>query len=122
MYHVFFTHASIGRHLTHFHVLAIVNTAEITIGVDVSFELQFFPDIYLEGGLLDHHFSSVVESYPTLCNPMDRNTRGFPVHHQLLEIAQMHVHRISNNIELSRFLLSPSHPALNLSQLEDLFQ
>ena len=87
------------------------------IGVDASFELQFSPDIYLEGGLLDH-FSSVVQSYPTLCDPMDRNTRSFPVHHQLLETAQIHVHRVSDIIEPSHFLLSPSHPALNLSQLE----
>ena len=94
MYHIFFIHASIGWHLTHFHVLAIVNTAEMSIGVAISFELQFSPDIYLEGGLLDHYFSSVVQSYPTLCDPMDMT--DFTVHHQLLELAQMYVHRVSD--------------------------
>jgi len=49
-------------------------------------------------------FSSV-QSCPTLCNPMDCSTLGFPVHHQLPELAQTHVHRVSNAIQ-------PSHPLL----------
>ena len=46
----------------------------------------------------------------TLCNPMDCSTPGFPVHHQLLELAQTHVHRVSDGIQPSHPLLSPSPP------------
>ena len=52
----------------------------------------------------------------TLCNPMDCSTPGFPVHHQVLELAQTHVHQVGNAIQLSHPLLSPSPPAFNLAQ------
>ena len=52
-------------------------------------------------------FSSVAQSCPTLCNPMDCSMPGFPVHHQLLELAQTHVHRVSNAIQPSHSLSSP---------------
>ena len=58
----------------------------------------------------------------TLCNPMDCSTPGLPVHHQLPELAQTHVHRVSDAIQPSHCLSSPSPPALNLSQHQDLFQ
>ena len=61
-------------------------------------------------------FSSVAQSYLTLCGPMDCSTPGFPVHHQLPELAQTHVHRVSDAIQSSHPLLSPSPPAFNLSQ------
>ena len=61
-------------------------------------------------------FSSVTQSCPTLCNRMDCSMPGFPVHHQLLELAQIHVHRVSDAIQPSHPLSSPSPPALNLSQ------
>jgi len=67
-------------------------------------------------------FSSVAQSYPTVCNPMDCSTPGFLVHHQLLELAQTHVHRVSDAIQPFHPLLSPSPPAFNLSQHQDLFQ
>ena len=57
-----------------------------------------------------------------LCDPMDCSTPGFPVHHQLLELAQTHVHRVGDAIQPSHPLLSPSPPALNLSQHQGLFQ
>ena len=66
-------------------------------------------------------FSSVAQSYPTLCNPMDCSTPGFPVHHQLPELAQTHVHRVSDAIQPSHPLLSTSPPAFNLSQHQGLF-
>ena len=66
--------------------------------------------------------SSVAQSCQTLCNPMDCSTPGFPFHHQLLELAQTHVHRVSDAIQPSHPLLSPSPPAFNLSQLQGLFQ
>ena len=53
-------------------------------------------------------FSSVAQSCPTLCDPMDCSMPGFPVHHQLLEFAQTHVHRVGNAIQPSDPLLSPS--------------
>ena len=67
-------------------------------------------------------FSSVAQSYPTLGNPMNCSTPGFPVHHQLLEFTQTHVHRVSDAIQPSHPLSSPSPPALNLSQHQGLFK
>ena len=56
-------------------------------------------------------FSSVVQSCPTLCDPMNCNTPGLPVHHQLLEFTQTHVHRVSDAIQPSHPLSSPFPPA-----------
>ena len=67
-------------------------------------------------------FSSVTQSCPTLCNPMECSTPGLPVHHQLLELAQTHVHRASDAIQPSHLLSSPFTPAFNLSQHQVLFQ
>ena len=67
-------------------------------------------------------FSSVAQSYPTLCNPMNCSTPGLPVHHQLPESTQTHVNRVSDANQQSHPLLSPSPPALNLSQHQGLFQ
>ena len=56
-------------------------------------------------------FSSVAQSCPTLCDPMNRSTPGLPVHHQLPEVTQTHVHRVSDAFQPSHPLLSPSPPA-----------
>ena len=69
---------------------------------------------------LIQNIRSVTQQCPTLCDPMDCSTPGFPVHHQLLELAQTHVHRVSDVIQPS--LSSPSPPAFNLSQHQGLFQ
>ena len=66
-------------------------------------------------------FSSVAQLYPTLCNPMDCSTPGLPVHHQLLELTQTHVHRVCDAIQPSHPLSSPSSPAPNPSQQQGLF-
>ena len=66
--------------------------------------------------------SSVTQSCPTLCNPMDCSTPGLPVHHQLLEPTQTHVHWVGDAIQPSRPLSSPSPPAFNLSQHQGLFK
>ena len=66
--------------------------------------------------------SSVAQSCPTLCDPMNRSRPGLPVHHQLPEFAQTYVHRVGDAIQPSHPLLSPSPPALNLSQHQGLFQ
>ena len=60
--------------------------------------------------------SSVAQSCPNLCDTMDCSMPGFPVHHQLLELAQIHVHRVSDDIQPSDLLSSPSPHAFNLSQ------
>ena len=70
---------------------------------------------------LKHKFSSVAQSCLTLCNPMDCSTPGFPVHHQLPELAQTHVHQVSDTIKPSHPLSSPSPPAFNLFQHQGLF-
>ena len=67
-------------------------------------------------------FSSVAQSCPTLCNPMNRSTPGLPVHHQLPEFSQTHVHWVGDAIQPSHPLSSPSPPALNLSQHQGLFK
>ena len=65
---------------------------------------------------------SVAQSCPTLCDPMDCGTWGFPVLHHLPEFAQTHVHWVGNAILPSHLLLSPSPPAFSLSQHRGLFQ
>ena len=67
-------------------------------------------------------FSSVAQSCPTLCDPMNRSMPGLPVHHQLPEFTQTHVHLVGDAIQPSHLLLSPSPPALNLSQHQGLFR
>ena len=71
---------------------------------------------------LSVQFSSVAQSCLTLCNPMNRSMPGLPVHHQLPESTQNHVHWVSDAIQLSHPLSSPSSPALNLSQHQGLFK
>ena len=67
-------------------------------------------------------FSSVTQSCPTLCDPMNHNTPGLPVHHKLPEFTQTHVHRVRDAIQASHPLSSPSPPAPNPSQHQSLFQ
>ena len=67
-------------------------------------------------------FISVAQSCPTLCDPMNCSTPGLPVHHQLLESTQTHVHRVDDAIQPSHPLSSPSPPAFNLSQHQGLFK
>ena len=67
-------------------------------------------------------FSSVTQSCPTLCDPMNHSTPGLPVHHHLPEFTQTHVHRVRDTIQPSHPLVSPSPPARNPSQHQSLFQ
>ena len=71
---------------------------------------------------LNTQFSSVAQSCPTLCNPMNCSTPGLPVHHQLLQFTQTHIHQVSDAIQSSHPLLSSSPPAPNPSQHQSLFQ
>ena len=67
-------------------------------------------------------FSSVAQSCPTLCDPMNHSTPGLPVHHQLSEFTQTHMHQVRDAIQPSHPLSSPSPPAPNPSQHQSLFQ
>ena len=67
-------------------------------------------------------FCSVTQSCPTLWDPMNCSMPGLPVHHQLPEFTQTHIHRVSDAIQPSHPLLSPSPPAPNPSQSQSLFQ
>ena len=67
-------------------------------------------------------FSSVAQSSLTLCDPMDYSTPGFPVHYQLPELTQTHVHRVGDAIQPSHPLSSPSPPILSPSQNQGLFK
>ena len=68
------------------------------------------------------HFSSVTQSYSTLCDPMNHGMSGLSVHHQLPGTIQTHVHSVSDAIQKSHPLLSPSPPAFNLCQHQGLFK
>ena len=72
------------------------------------------------------HFCSLAQSCPTLCDPMNRSTPGFPAHHQLPEFTQTHVHSVSDTIQpshpLSSFLLLPSiFPSIRVFKMSQLF-
>ena len=75
-----------------------------------------------ENNIFQVQFSSVTQSCLTLCNPMDCSTPGFPVHLQLLKLAQTHVHQVVDAIQPSHSLLSPSPPSFNFSQPQGPFQ
>ena len=77
------------------------------------FGLLLFPSV---------QFSLVAQSCPTLCDPMNCSTPGLPVHHQFLELTQTHVHQVSDAIQPSHPLSSPSPPAPYPSQHQSLFQ
>ena len=73
-------------------------------------------------GLIFFQLTSVTRSCPTVCNPMNHSTPGPPVHHQLPEFTQTHVHGVSDATQPSCHLLSPFPPAPNPSQHQGLFQ
>ena len=80
------------------------------VWLQVILAMQFyFPDCNYQ------QFSSLAQSCLTLCDRMDCSMPGFPVHHQLLEFTQTHVHWVSDAIQPSHPLLSPSPPAFSLS-------
>ena len=84
------------------------------------------PENPMEGGawwaIVSVQFSSVAQSCLTLCDPMNHSTPGLPVHHHLLEFTQTHVRRVSDAIQPSHPLSSPSPPAPYPSQHQSLFQ
>ena len=101
----------------HFHLKIFINS-----GLNFLLLLYNYIINFLRMNEKKFQFSSVAQSCPTLCNPMNRSTPGLPVHHQLPESTQTHVHRVSDAIQPSHPLSSPSPPAFNLSQHQDLFK
>ena len=89
-------------------------------GNDSSWELIAFRGYF--SFCVSVQFSSVAQSCPTLCNPMNCSMPGLPVHHQLPEFTQTHVHRVGDAIQPSHPLSSPSPPAPKPSQNQSLFQ
>ena len=77
---------------------------------------------YSRKAFVSDQIRSVTQSCPILCNPMNHSTPGLPVHHQLLEFIQTHVHRVSDTIQPFHPLLSPSPLAPYPSQHQSLFQ
>ena len=92
--------------------------SKITVDSDCNQEIKRH---FLLGKKAMTSIGSVSELYLTLCNPMDYSTPGLPVHHQLPELAQTHVHQVGDVIQPSHTLLSPSR-AFDLSQHQGLFQ
>ena len=80
------------------------------------------PSWTLLQAFLNSLFSSVAQSYPTLCDPMDYSKPGLPVHHQLPEFTQTRVHWVGDAIQPSHPPSSPSPPTFNLFQHQGLFQ
>ena len=82
-----------------------------------------FPHAFIKNEVLGQvQFGSVAQSCLTLCNPVNCSTPSLPVHHQLLEFTQTHIHRVGDAIQPSHPLSSPSPPAPNPSQHQGLFQ
>ena len=96
-------------------------------GLQAPLSMEFSRQEYWSGlpfpsSLNDTQFSSVAQSCQTLCNPMNHSALGLPVHHQLPEFTQTRVHWVSDAIQPSHPLSSPSPPAPNPSQHHSLFQ
>ena len=120
-------------------VLNVYNNVEFNFGQDsqtyfLSFQLSYFRSVKIllslktwlkssfpkfspsKNLILFFQFSSVAQSCPTLCNPMNLSTPGLPVHHQLLEFTQTHIHQVCDAIQPSHPLSSLFSPAPNPSQ------
>ena len=98
----------INEHIGHTNILGCMGAAVVRMSLATSERC--------------YQFGSVTRSRPTLCDPMNCSPPGFPVHHQLPELAQTHVHWVGDAIQPSHLLSSPSPPAFNLSQYQGLFQ
>ena len=120
---IFFIQSSTNRHLRCF--LVIVNSAEMNIGVHVSLTydcLRVYTEEWDCWLIRSDQNKSVAQSCLTLCDPMNRSIPGLPVHHQLPEFTQTHVHWVNDAIQPSHPLSSPSPLAPNPSQHQSLFQ
>ena len=98
-------------------------TSNRSAGIHVYLKFKICaPRLYCLSNIKSVQFSSVAQSCPTLCDTMNCSMPGLPVHQQLPEFTQTHVHWVSDSIQPSHPLLSPSPPACNLSQHQGLSQ
>ena len=100
-------------------ILIFVSFVSLNMIISRSIHMALFYSFY---GWVIFQFSSVAQSCLTLCDPMNHSTPGLPVHHQLPEFTQTHVHQVSDAIQPSHSLSSPSPPAPNPSKHQGLFQ
>ena len=100
----------------------MIGLGTVMVPMGVSFSLLMCYNECILRLKVSVQFSSVTQLCPTLCSPMDCSTPGLPVHHQLLESTQTHVHWVGDAIQSSHPLSPPSPPALNLSQHQGLFK
>ena len=104
---IYFTYGNVSFHVTLFIYLTLSSPLPVSVSLS---SMSVSP------------LSSVTQSCPTLCDPMNHSMPGLPVHHQLLEFTQTHVHQVCDAIQPSHPLSSPSPPAPNLFQHQSLFQ
>jgi len=112
-----------SNHLILCHALLLLSSVFLSIRVFFSeLALHIRWPKYWNFSFCKYQFSSVAQSCPTLCNSMNCSMPGLPVHHQLLEFTQTHVHRVGDAIQPSHPLSSPFPSAPNPSQHQSLFQ
>ena len=99
-----------------------LSTYQLELSFSLPLQQARLQKVAVPSSILGPQFSSVTQSCPTLCDPMDCSTPGFLVHHQLLKFTQAHVHWVKDAIQPSHPLLSPSPPAFNLAQHQGLFK
>ena len=102
--------------------MSTMSTAIALVLVTTIFCLKYYISYFTVLLSSSFQFSSVAQSCLTPCDPMNHSTPGLPVHHQLQESTQIHVHRVGDAIQSSHPLSSPSPPAPNPSQHQNLFQ
>ena len=112
---------SLGLHHDNLSIMLALGLMALRVSIS-EIDLHNFKVIRLCFILFGFYFISVAQSCPTLCDPMDCSTPGFPIHHQLPELDQTPVHQVSDAIQPSHPLLSPSPPTFNLTQHQGLFK
>ena len=125
-----FEFKSLGFESEPYHKAGVWHWASYLLSMRLSFSLRINNNIYewlvrnekMQINLWAQYLASATQSCLTLCDPMDCSTPGFPILYYLPEFAQTHVHWVGADIQPSHPLLSPSPPALSLSQHQGLFQ
>ena len=104
------------------HMIISIDAEKAFDKIQHPFMIKTLQKAGIEGTFISIQLSSVTQSCPFLCGPMNRSTPDLPVHHQLPESTQTHFHCVTDAIQPSHLRSSPSPPALNLSQHQGLFK